>query len=219
MPVTLPYSFAPETEADANHVMADLLALAAMFGNITNADISGTANIDGNKMSQTAGQRIPALAIADDAVTDRSLADDAGSPGSDTNRAVSGNHIKALTNAQVARILPASSGSPPSAGIGVDKLALVVHDRAGSAITVAAGLTTYNMAAWGEIASSNWRGVVTVLAGASPASQTLQQIVTPSVAFPSASYALLAVFPVQVAYAGTTINFTLRFVFMKIASA
>ncbi|MFN0131269.1 MAG: hypothetical protein ACKVW3_01860 [Phycisphaerales bacterium] len=215
--VTLPYTFTPETEADANQIMAMFNALAAKYGAIVDGDIAPDADLDGNKISQAATKRIPNLSLGDDAVNDRVLAD---STTVDSGRAVGGDHIKTLTTAAVARILTNASGSPVGAGIGLDKMAIQIHDRAGTAFVVAAGLTSYNMMAWGEIALGNWRGVVTgIVVGGGVTVMTLQQIVTPSVTFPSASYALLAVFPISVTYAGTSLGFTLRFVFGKLTSA
>jgi hypothetical protein len=129
MPLVIPYTFVAETVADASQVNADFAAIAAMFGQIKDADLSAAADIDGNKMSVTNGKQIPTGAIANGAVTDAKLASDAASPGSDTNRAVSGSHIKAVTAADLARFLPSASGTPKNGGIGFDKLDITVYEH------------------------------------------------------------------------------------------
>lgn len=108
MPVSIPYTFTPETEADANEVNSNFQAIAAKLnGGIVDGDISGAAGIDGNKLSQASGKQIPTGALATNAVSDRVLASDTGSPGSDAARAVSGAHVKAWTAADFQRIVPA----------------------------------------------------------------------------------------------------------------
>jgi hypothetical protein len=127
MPLVIPFTFVggPGNKAKASEVNANFAAVAAKFsegaGGILDGDISTSAAIKGTKISTTAGLRIPTAAIEDEAVTDAKLANDAASPGSDAGRAVSGDHIKTLTAAQVGRILP---------DLGKDNLKLTVHEVA-----------------------------------------------------------------------------------------
>lgn len=135
MSLTIPFTFVggAGNKAKASEVNANFAAVAAKFsegaGGIIDGDISTTAAIKGSKLSTTPGNRIPTAALEDEAVTDAKLANDTASPGADAGRAVSGDHIKLLTPAHLARFLPdAPGGSAP--GIGSNKLKLTFHEVA-----------------------------------------------------------------------------------------
>src|SRR5690242_14024460 len=120
MPVVLPVNLTDGTTAHGP-------ALAAKFtegaGGIANSDIATAAAIVGTKL---ADRSIPGGKLILEAVTDAELASDSATPGSDSGRAVSGDHIKTLTDAQLARIFPAAGLSAlrvAAAAIGTDRLA------------------------------------------------------------------------------------------------
>lgn len=73
MSVTLPYTFTAGTKAKASEVNANFVVLANKFtegvGGIGNSDISTSAQIDGSKISNVAGRRIPTDRIEDAAIT------------------------------------------------------------------------------------------------------------------------------------------------------
>lgn len=124
MSLTIPFTFVAATKAKASEVNANFAAVAAKFtqgaGGILDEDISTSAAIKGTKISNTPGNAIPTDRLEAEAVTDAKLANDTANPGLDSGRAVSGDHIKALTEAHLDRILPL-------AGIGADRLKFTVH--------------------------------------------------------------------------------------------
>lgn len=73
MSVTLPYTFQAGQKAKASEVNANFVVLANKFtegvGGIGNSDISTSAQIDGSKISNVAGRRIPTDRIEDAAIT------------------------------------------------------------------------------------------------------------------------------------------------------
>ncbi len=172
---TYPYRPTPNTTADADQVAADFDAIVGFFGDLRDADFSAAADLDGNKLSQTAGKRVPESRLENNAASDRVVASDAASPGNDALRAISGNHVKTWTIAQVARIIPATSitgamlavgaavANLAAASLGLDKLKVTVH-------TVAFGPTV-------------------VISGV-----PVDVAVNPSVAFPKATYELVAMY-------------------------
>lgn len=128
MPLNVPYRFNPGEVADADEVNADFDSVEGKFtegpGGISDGDITTTADINGaQKLSSSPAKQVTEPKLGDNAVSARVLAKDAINPGNDANRAVSGDHIKALTVAQVERFLPA-------AGIGKNKTLIVIHEVA-----------------------------------------------------------------------------------------
>lgn len=115
--VTLPFDLEQDVFAFVDRVMANFNALAGKFGAIVDGDIATNADIDGNKLSSTSGKQIPEPKLQNNACSARVLASDSNSPGSDVNRAVSGDAIKLLTAAQLSRFMPAD-------GLGFEKLKL-----------------------------------------------------------------------------------------------
>jgi hypothetical protein len=120
MPLVIPVTLVDGTTAVAADVMENFDACAAKFtqgsGGISNADIASDAGIVGTKL---ADNTITTAKIAEEAVTDVKLANDPANPGLDSSRAVSGDHIKTLTETHLDRILPAAS-------LGKDKLKITV---------------------------------------------------------------------------------------------
>jgi hypothetical protein len=134
--VSIPYSFTKDTLADADQVNANFQALAAKFtGGIYDGDVAAAADLDGNKISATAGKRVPATRLENNAAVDRVVASDAASPGADASRAISGDHMKLQTAAQQDRWLAA-------AGIRLDKLKITVHQVAFAFATPQATITS-----------------------------------------------------------------------------
>jgi hypothetical protein len=88
--------FLPDTIADANDVNYNFDAIASKFNfNIKDDDIGLDADIDGSKLSFTPAKQVPESRLGNNAVSDRVLAHDDNSPGTDSARAVGVNHIKA----------------------------------------------------------------------------------------------------------------------------
>lgn len=150
MPVTIPFIFVggPGNKAKASEVNANFAALVAKFApGITAADIASGAGIRGsgatNQLSVVPGERVGTLSIEDEAITELKLASDAGA-GSDALRAVSGDHIKSVTEAHLDRIIPA-------AAFGKDKLKITDQAVAFSITGVGAvdSTTFVNLAALG----------------------------------------------------------------------
>ena len=151
---TVPFSFVEDEIADANEVTQDFVTIGSWFGDLRDADFATDADLDGNKLSATSGKRIPATRLETNAATDRVVASDTSSPGSDSLRAVSGDHMKALTVAAVARIIPATSilstmlaagaalANLVGAVFGLDRLKVTVHTVAFSVPGVASGVFT-----------------------------------------------------------------------------
>lgn len=130
MPVVIPNIFVggPGNKARAEEVNENFATLAGKFdGGIVSADASDSAGFKGSQISTTPGERISTNNIEDEAITSDKLASDGASPGLDSGRAVSGDHIKTLTEAHLDRILPAL-------GIGKDKVKITVQ-TAGFSIT------------------------------------------------------------------------------------
>lgn len=99
--VTLPNSLTTGTAAKGSEVLANDQALqSAVNGNIDDVNVSSAAGINGSKLSNVAGSRVPTDRIEDDAITAAKLAD---SPGVDASRAVTTDHIRdaAVTAAKV----------------------------------------------------------------------------------------------------------------------
>lgn len=104
MSVTITYSFVPGTKARAAEVNQNFQDIAAKFnpgaGGIKNEDISSTAGITRDRLSDVAGNRITQAQMDDDAVDSRVLKDDIGG----VNAAVAtSDHIKdaIITNAKL----------------------------------------------------------------------------------------------------------------------
>lgn len=107
--VSIPYTFVANTKALASQVNANNAAIQAVLnGALSDVNFATDADLDANKFSSSPGKRVANAKMETNAVDARVLANDTGSPGSDSLRAVSGDHIKTLTVAHVARILPAS---------------------------------------------------------------------------------------------------------------
>lgn len=121
MPVVIPHTFVggPGNKAKASEVNENFQALAAKFdAGIASADAAVNAGFKGSQLSTTPGERVGTANLENESVNDGKLAFDIDIPGLDSGRAVSGDHIKTLTAAHLARILPDS----PLAGIGSNKL-------------------------------------------------------------------------------------------------
>lgn len=176
MNLVIPVTFASGTKAKAAEVNANFAAVATIInGGLGNANFSSAVGqaLDANKLSAVAGQRITTAKMENNAVDARVLLSDTASPGSDALRAVSGDHVRTLTLAQVLRIIPASSitngmlAGPlgaliTAASLGEDKLKITAH-------SVAVGLSVAVANTYGNAAAN------------------------PSVNFPSATYDLLGI--------------------------
>lgn len=181
MSLTIPFTFVAATKAKASEVNANFAAVAAKFsegaGGILDEDVSTTAAIKGTKLSNTPGNRIPTDRLEDEAVTDVKLANDVVDPGLDSGRAVSGDHIKALTAAQLARFLP----NTPLAGIGSNKIKFTFHEVPLSFTATGSGQPSGD-----AVAITN-------------------QAANPTLAFAVATYALVGLYIKDPVYAGGTI--------------
>jgi hypothetical protein len=173
--ISIPFRFTPDTIADADQVNADFDAVAAKFGLIVDGDCAPAMDLDGNKLSSTPAKQVPEVKLGTKAVSARVLANDSADPGSDASRAVSGDHIKTLTVAALARFLPAlgiTGSKLAAATLGLDKLKVTVH-------TVA----------FGPVSPS--------------ADNYATAVVTPSVSFPKATYELIALYAKNVTIVGS----------------
>jgi hypothetical protein len=138
--VSIPFTFVANTRALASQVNADFAAVRAVLnGALTDVNFAAGADLDANKLSSSPGKRVSAAKMESNSVDDRVLA---SSLASDALRAVSGDHMKALTIAQVARIIPAISITNSmligplaltiaNASIASEKLKLTVHTVTG----------------------------------------------------------------------------------------
>jgi hypothetical protein len=102
--ITLPNALTDGTTAFGSQVRANDDAIVAQVnGNIEDVNIKASAAINGSKLSNVAGSRIPTDRIEDDAVTADKLRDDATV---DANRAVTTNHLRdgAVTAAKIASL-------------------------------------------------------------------------------------------------------------------
>ena len=101
--VTLPHNLVAGALAKAAEVMANLNAILtqAVNGNLADVNINPAAAIQGSKLSNVPGSRVPTDRIEDIAVTDIKLRSDATV---DANRAVTTDHIRdaAVVKAKVA---------------------------------------------------------------------------------------------------------------------
>lgn len=103
--VTLPHPLTDGSTAYGSQVRANDDAIVAQVnGNIDDQNIKTNAGIQGTKLSNTAGQRIPTDRIEDNAVTFDKLSDSATVDG---DRAVGANHVR--NDAIIARSLKDSS--------------------------------------------------------------------------------------------------------------
>lgn len=91
--VSLPHALTDGTTAFGSQVREndDAILSQAVNGNLDDANIAVGAQINGNKLSNVMGSRVPTTRIEDDAITAAKLADD---PTVDGNRAVTTNHIR-----------------------------------------------------------------------------------------------------------------------------
>jgi len=101
--VTLPHPLTAGTPARGSEVLANDNAILtqAVNGNIEDVNVKVGAAINGSKLSNVAGSRVPTDRIEDDAVTSDKLREDATV---DANRAVTTDHIRdaAVTAAKIA---------------------------------------------------------------------------------------------------------------------
>jgi hypothetical protein len=175
---TIPFSFTDGEIADASEVNQNFAAVGSFFGDLRDSDFAADADLDGNKLSPTSGKRVPATRLETNAATDRVLASDASAPGSDALRAVSGDHIKALTVAALARFMPAGGITPTMlqpGGIPLDGLKITVHSVAfTTGIFTGAGTQTVNPTSTFPKATYELEGIyvknVTNPSGGTPAS-------------------------------------------------
>jgi len=156
--VVIPFRFVPDTLADADQVNANFDALQAKFNaGIVDGDVSPSADLDGNKLSQNPLKQVPETRLGTSSVSQRVLQKDANSPGSDALRAVTGDHIALLTVAQVLRFMPAGAitssmlaagaalANLAAASVGLNKLKITLATAAfgplnpGANATVASG--------------------------------------------------------------------------------
>lgn len=183
---TVPYRFVPNTTADADQVNADFDAILGFFGDIRDSDVSVAADLDGNKLSPTAGKRVPETRLENNAASSRVVASDPNSPGSDALRAISGDHVKTWTIAHVSHIIPPNSitgamlatgaaiANLAAASVALDKLKVTIH-------TVA-------------FSDAQFWGASTPM--------FFNKVANPSVSFPKATYELLGVFFKNLAFSG-----------------
>lgn len=147
--LSLPYpTFTVDEIADAAEVTANFAAVVAMFaGGIADDNVSTNADLDGNKLSQTAGKRVPETRLENNAVSNRVLAADAVLTANilddavtaakladhatiDGNRAVTTNHVRDLNITKAKLAAGAAS---------LDKTGLIVQVKAVQSATITAG--------------------------------------------------------------------------------
>lgn len=212
MPLSIPHTFAADTDALASDVNDVNAAIAAKFSEtagvgIGDGDVASDAGISGSKLSNVTGKQIPTDRLADDAVTAAKLADSASV---DANRAVTTNHIRdaAVTKPKIgpSQITLDKHAGPNGTSATVVQVVAFSQSLPASASSYVVSSIERRTSAGNYIA----RLRVRTISGGVEAFTNID--VTPTVAIPAATAEILAMYLDNLALAGSAFSGNVVFV-------